>query len=1571
MSKIEDKAGILLFKEEINFYRVLTLATAILITTVHPYFSASLVDPTWERWVIFGLGIGIFLSTFFSRKARENIVKVVFWGLYLPMIGWLFHLTWLNNLAEVDVISLMAILFLASIDIKTQKMLLILSAYFLFLGAVVSFTVKDPVLVPALFLIILVIIALITNLILGFRNQMQEELTKSEILLRVVFEESPDALMLVNPSDYSIVECNEKTFKILGVKSLPMLTDMEVPQACISELSDLEKKSLKKYKENVEVAIRKELKIKRYDDSFFWGDLVIKPIMVGGKINYLFRISDVTSKKSAESSMRLAENILNSVDNLVLVANKEGKITYISPSVEAILGYRPMELLDEGWWSIPRYKESESRLEQEYITRVAANDAVVRQDPYESRYLARDGTEKWILWKDTYVAEDNFVIGIGYDYTELKKESKLRESIFKIADAAIRNDSLQELYYFIDLQVRRTIKTKNLYIALWDEQTDTISFPHYLDEQFPEGLPASTQNRKAGKGITEFLLRKSIPALLSQEVLRVLRENGEIEFTGKLPAQWLGIPLMDKNKAFGVLAIQDYENPEAFDENDLDILKFISDQAASVIRRKQAEEALRESEERFRIINESTFEGLAIHRDGVVIEANQAFAEMFGYEENEVIGMEIKDFVAPESKDEVVEKIAGEEEEPYEFTGYRKDGSRLFLESVGKVHKFRGLPSRISAMRDISERKMAEEIAKTAKAEAKLKALIFNSSDLITILDEEGYITYESPNIYAVLNVEQGDLMGKRFVDFVHEDDLDSIRSILKLTRGFPREPYSIEYRFRVEGGNWRYFQSIFNNLSENENVKGLLVNSRDITQRKQNELILLESEEKYRSLVETMNEGIMITDEHDTIIHVNHRLCEMLGYSNDELVGQEGYEILVKDLDQRKLAKEKTKLRRAGVRDSYELEMVSKSGESIWVLISGSPFIDGENNFKGSIGVIADITEIKNNQWALIESEEKYRSLVENATEAIVLLDYESHKFVEVNGNTEQLFGLTHDELMRIGPVDVSPRFQPDGRRSVAAVISYIEAAIRGEQPTFEWTHINSKGDEIPCEVRLLRLPSIGGKQMVRGTITDISERKRVEKALKESEEKFRMLFSTANDGIFIMDGETFIDCNERVLQMFQCSRNEIIGNSPFDFSPETQQGGANSRIGMVEKIISALKENPEVFDWKFKRPDGTLFDAEISLNLVQLKNKKFLQAMVRDITVQLASERALKESEARKEAILDAIPDLMFIVSSDGYIRDFKVNSEADLYTQQEAILHKHMTNYLPSQYAEEWLGYIETCLKTRKLVVYEYKMEVQMGIQEFEARLVTCGDDEVLTIIRNVTERKKAENELIKSNFELDSFVYRASHDLKAPLSSILGLLNLIETTEISPEVMSYNRMIKKSIQKLESFIIDLTDYSRNTRLEVGKAKIDFRELIDDMLQDLIYMENAEKVKIDLRVNDPIDFYSDHVRVKIIFNNLVSNAIKYQNLDKKIPWLNITVDITEEQADIVIADNGLGIPEDFHQKIFNMFFRASIQAHGSGLGLYIVKNAIEKLGGNIQLDSVVGEGSTFRITIPNVGR
>jgi signal transduction histidine kinase len=239
----------------------------------------------------------------------------------------------------------------------------------------------------------------------------------------------------------------------------------------------------------------------------------------------------------------------------------------------------------------------------------------------------------------------------------------------------------------------------------------------------------------------------------------------------------------------------------------------------------------------------------------------------------------------------------------------------------------------------------------------------------------------------------------------------------------------------------------------------------------------------------------------------------------------------------------------------------------------------------------------------------------------------------------------------------------------------------------------------------------------------------------------------------------------------------------------------------------------------------------------------------------------------------------------------------------------------------------------------------------------------------IVWRVHSIERVNSKLRKLNEELDRFVYSASHDLRAPLSSVLGLVEIarLETTvEGKQQCLD---MINTSVIKLDGFINDIIDYSRNQRLELQPELLLISEEIHDAFNDLKYLDKEHKIEKIVEADEQRKFVTDGRRLNVILKNIISNAIRYHNLRQNNPFIKVKVEYVYDKAVITIEDNGIGIDPDHLDHIFKMFYRADESSKGSGLGLYIVKETLDKIGGQVEVKSQLHAGSSFIITIPQL--
>jgi hypothetical protein len=328
----------------------------------------------------------------------------------------------------------------------------------------------------------------------------------------------------------------------------------------------------------------------------------------------------------------------------------------------------------------------------------------------------------------------------------------------------------------------------------------------------------------------------------------------------------------------------------------------------------------------------------------------------------------------------------------------------------------------------------------------------------------------------------------------------------------------------------------------------------------------------------------------------------------------------------------------------------------------------------------------------------------------------------------------------------------------------------------------------------------------------------------------------------------------------------------------------------------------------------------------------------------------------------------DVYIVTDKEFNIRYISSSVSMILKVQPVSVLGRSILDFVSAEMQESW---------RKKLIEaqepFTSELEFRRGNAQayFDVRVSRMFDrarfQGYVLQLYDITSKKLREEELIRSNQQLDQVIYKTTHDLRAPLMSALGLVKIAEKAP-REEQGQYISMIKKSLLRLDSFIEDMNNFFRNEKLAVQREKISLSALLKEELSDLKNSYPDRNVNVLLEIKEDTEWFSDRVRVQTIITNILSNAIKYMDLQKQNPFVKIAAEVTDEHCDLCIEDNGIGIDQTYLDKIFELFFRATEQSQGTGLGLFIVKDTIDRLKGTIKVVSALGKGTMFTIRIPN---
>ena len=759
-------------------------------------------------------------------------------------------------------------------------------------------------------------------------------------------------------------------------------------------------------------------------------------------------------------------------------------------------------------------------------------------------------------------------------------------------------------------------------------------------------------------------------------------------------------------------------------------------------------------------------------------------------------------------------------------------------------------------------------------------------------------------------------------------------------------------------------------------------------------ELALLKSQykqlqEKFELYNEIAEEGLYIHEDF-VIKEANHALTKLTGYTQDELVGMDGRKMLTPE----SLEHVKEYLKK-GSSEPIEVKMIAKDGSIIYAHSKGKSFAAGNKTQR--IGLVQNITELTKARKNIEESEERHRlisSLLSDYVYTCTLLPHKPPVIGWVSGAIENICGYSSGEIDQLSHGWFSVIHPDDLQRIVDSVnVNYAENKFYDN----EYRIIDKKGKTrwVLDRSMLINYDKNTQEITLLGATKDISDKKKVEenlvrrnldykalnanlnlineklkeanRQLSESERKYKNLVESFAQGIGISLGEKILYANQALFKMYGIETLEEFSSKKLtEYMTADSKALIKSRLGKYAKKIPVDK----VFRYDIIRTDGEKRTLEIMSDEIIYEGNVCRQAIINDITEQLETQDAL----SRAAHIFDNIQIGLFIYKlekpdDDRSLRLIAANPASSRLVnieEKEMIgktIDENFPNLrlykIPQQYAEVVRNQIPIAMDD---IYYE---DDRIAEASFSVKVFPLPNYCVGVSFENVSERRKAEQELRTRNHELNNFVYKVSHDLRAPLSSIKGLIHL---SKLEKNHINHLPKIEERVNHLDGFIRDILSHSRNLNTAVVIEKLDLEKIICDCFVELEYLTDFDSVEKTVAISGGV-FYSDKIRFYEITRNMISNAIKYQDHHKKDRFLKITARVTPKYATLTFEDNGIGIAEDFQESIFNMFFRATELSEGSGIGLYIVRQAIEKLGGKVQVRSTLDQGATFIVKLPNL--
>lgn len=711
--------------------------------------------------------------------------------------------------------------------------------------------------------------------------------------------------------------------------------------------------------------------------------------------------------------------------------------------------------------------------------------------------------------------------------------------------------------------------------------------------------------------------------------------------------------------------------------------------------------------------------------------------------------------------------------------------------------------------------------------------------------------------------------------------------------------------------------------------------------------------------------DAMIIADLDGKIVDFNQAYETITGFTRAELFEKNGGWDLILPEDVPVLAAQIEHIKSGNaVMKNYEVRLLNKAGELR--IVSYDIKVDIIKQQIYAIG--RDITKIKEQEREMQISEARLRFFFDNALEGMcIILD---RKYSMVNKAFLNILGTTDSNLV-VGKDFIE--FVGDEYKDLVnrIVNENSEAQYQSQVVRFDGTRKNVEITGKSIE--------FNGQKMRISVVRDLDESKRLQEIVRENEDRFKAIFQNSTMGILLTD------FNGTILEL-----NSVIAER-LGYTIDTLKGGNLVELIFEEDRPNALNSAMMLYDGRaevtygerrlIKQTADTTW-VKMTCSIIKTsEDKRLVLAILENIDTQKNNEKALIESEEKLRAVYESSPMGILITKSPGII--FDVNpafAEMMGYTDEE-LRGKNLAEIThPSdlEISEQWLekiysGAIENYVAEKKYIRKDgtnfWAKAVVSTMSHVANEVVT------VAIIENIEKKKITEDaleqknkELTQINQELEHFAYVASHDLQEPLRTITSFIQILErryASKLDEDAQQFMGFVVDGAKRMQTLIHDLLEYSRINRFNTGYEKIDLNEIfntVSRVLKDKIESNDALVIAENLPY-----VYGNRIQLTQVFQNLIDNAIKFKAKKRK-PEIIISVNDLKDKWELVFMDNGIGISQEYFQRIFVIFQRLHTleEYTGTGIGLAICKKIVERHGGEIWVDSKPGKGTTFHLTI-----
>jgi len=845
--------------------------------------------------------------------------------------------------------------------------------------------------------------------------------------------------------------------------------------------------------------------------------------------------------------------------------------------------------------------------------------------------------------------------------------------------------------------------------------------------------------------------------------------------------------------------------------------------------------------------------------------------------------------------------------------------------------------------RELDERRQAE--AALRESETKYRYLVERINDVIYATDAAGTITYVSPAIEFLTGYRIDEVRGRNFVDFVHEDDRPQIANRFdRLVAGDTRPE---EYRMIDKSGRLFWVRTHSQPLFEDNRFLGIQGVLSNITIQKEAEIALAKNEEKYRTILETMQEGYFEVDLKGNFTFFNDAMCRMSGHSRDELLGMNNRNYTTPETS-RKLYRVFHDIFRTGEPgELVDYEIITRGGSIRIGELTASLMRDESGTPIGFRGMARDVTERKQSEKEIKERRLYLERVLASAPDAVVTLDDRNH-IVEWNRGAERLFGYAPDEVTGKNLDDFITNPVCTGEAT-----AYAEQVLGGQElAPVESVRYRKDGTAVPVIIAASPIVADGHLLGAIAIYSDVTNIKRVEEAFRESEERFRSIVEHSHEGILIVDDAyrlTYV--NDELCRIVGYEREEILGHDFRDFlDDESRELVANRYVQRQQG-----KAQPPRYGFNILRKDGTKRRMEISSSVGRFASGQLQTvAQLLDITERKEAEEALRKSEEKYRSILSNMEECYFELDLAGRFTFFN-NAVCKLaQLPPDELMGMNNREYTDEETSAKMFTIFSEIYRTgRPAEITDYEIILRDGSRRtLELSTALMKDDEgnptgFRGVARDVTARKKADQQLKRSLREKEVMLQEIHHRVKNNLQIVSSMLSLQSNYVADEQALA---LFKDSENRVKSMALIHEKLYQSESL----AEIDFSEYVKSLTSRLFQMYGLDGTRVSLvsRIHNIFFEIEAAIPCGLIISELVSNALKHAFPDNRGGEISITLQCDMQQSCMLqVRDNGIGMGKEIDWNNIGT------------LGLQLVADLTAQLEGTIDVDRCDGIAFTIR--------